>query len=269
MSHFLFDLPVAPPDQRLRYGPNDWQFADLRLPAGRGPHPVAIMIHGGFWKHKYTTDHIAGASSALTRLGFATWTVEYHRVGKENGWPCTFQDVGAAADHLCRFASEFHLDLKRVIAVGHSSGGHLALWLAGRHKLPATSEIASLNPLQLSGVVSLAGVTDLRMAFEMRLGDDHQAVQRLMGGSPSEFEDRYRAASPIELLPFSTPHLLIHGTDDPDVPFIFSRRYCKTAQRLGDVAHLIRLDGCGHFELIDPRRYEWLVIRSAILELIE
>src|SRR5262245_60200302 len=139
------------------------QFGELRLPGGDGPHPVVIAIHGGFWKAAYGLDHIGPVCEALAGAGVATWNLEYRRIGNPGGgWPGTLEDVALGAGHLREIAGEHRLDLKRVVVVGHSAGGHLALWLAGRGRS---------RDMPLRGVVSLAGVADLRLAWELRLSN--------------------------------------------------------------------------------------------------
>ena len=129
-------LPRPEAQHRIAYGPGPQQFGELRLPDGAGPHPVVIVVHGGCWLAEYDLGYMSSLAAALTADGVATWSIEYRRVGDDGGgWPGTFDDVGAAADHLREIAAEHELDLERVVAVGHSAGGHLALWLAARHGL--------------------------------------------------------------------------------------------------------------------------------------
>src|SRR5439155_8576098 len=139
------------------------QFGELRLPKGRGPFPVAIVIHGGCWRSDYDLKHVGPLAGALTERGIATWTIEYRRIGDPGGgWPGTFEDVAQAADHLRALARRYPLDLHHVVAIGHSAGGHLALWLAARPGLPPDAALASADPLPISGVVGLAAISDLR-----------------------------------------------------------------------------------------------------------
>jgi acetyl esterase/lipase len=225
--------------RRIAYGTDPFQFAELRLPDSQGLHPAAIVIHGGFWRAKYDLDHIRPVCDALAEAGIATWNLEYRRIGNPGGgWPGTFDDVEAGAEHLWTIASEFDLDTKRILSIGHSAGGHLALWLAGRRNL-------------LAAAISLAGVADLRRAWELQLSNS--VVAEFLGGSPDEVPERYHFASPIEQLPFGIPQKLIHGTDDANVPFEISERYARAAQSSGDDVELIALEGAGHFDVVDPR----------------
>ena len=152
-------LPRPEPTARLAYGPQLLQFGELRVPDGDGPHPVAVVIHGGCWLAEYDLGYMSALADGLTRDGVATWSIEYRRVGDDGGgWPGTFLDVAAAADSLVYLARDYDLDLDRVVAVGHSAGGHLALWLAARHRLQSDDPLRGRSPLRLSGVVALAGI---------------------------------------------------------------------------------------------------------------
>jgi acetyl esterase/lipase len=224
---------------RIAYGNDRFQFGDLRLPSTDGPHAVAIVIHGGFWRAKYDLEYMSSVCDALTAAGVATWNVEYRRLGNRGaGFPGTFEDVGSGYDHLHLIAPRLDLDLSRVIAVGHSAGGHLAMWLASQKKL-------------LKGVISLAGVLDLRRAWELQLSNG--VVAEFIGGSPAEVPERYEFASPIEQLPFRLPQKVFHGTADDSVPFEISERFVQAAHLHGDDPELIKLEGVGHFELVDPQ----------------
>lgn len=243
-------LTLAPPkaDARIPYGKDPLQFGDLRLPAGAGPHPIVIFIHGGFWRAAYNLDHAGHLCAALARAGAATWSIEYRRIGNAGGgWPGTLEDIVHGAEHLVRMAPRYNLDLRRLVASGHSAGGHLVLWLAAQ------------RAVDLRGVVPLAAVTDLRLAWRMQLSNG--VVKEFLGGSPEQVPQRYDSASPMELLPISVPQRLIHGTTDNIVPFEMSKRFAKKSHN----ARLVPLQGAGHFELIDPRAKEWETVRKNIL----
>jgi acetyl esterase/lipase len=243
---------IAP--HRISYGAERLQFGDLYLPVGPGPHPVALTIHGGFWRAQYGLDHIAGLSAALSSAGVAVWNIEYRRLGDPGGgWPGTFTDVGQAADHIRELARLYQLDLKRAAAVGHSAGGHLALWLAGRHWIACASPLYTAQPIELSLVVALAPVADLKRAYQLNLSNG--VVQQFLG-APEEHTDRYRAASPAEMLPLRVRQTLVHGTQDHIVPIEISRSYREAAVKAGDQVELIEHDGAGHFEVVDPQTVE-------------
>ncbi len=268
MSMYVLETPAPQADFRLPYGDGPQHFGDLRLPAGDGPHPVIIMIHGGFWRARYSLEHLGHACAALTGRGVATWSIEYRRIGDEGGgWPGTFKDVGRAADYLRELAPTYNLDLKRVIVMGHSAGGHLACWTAARQRIPAGDPLYSPDPLPVRAAVSLAGVINLREAAELQLSNG--VTQELMGGSPDQYPERYATASPAELLPLGVPQLLIHGTNDQNVPFQISQHYLEKAQALGDAVKLITLPGAGHFEVIDPLSAEWAAFIGVVLKSLD
>ena len=265
----VLKLPHPAPDARIPYGSDPLQFGDLRLPETDGSHLVAVIvvIHGGCWRSQFTIDHIGSFSDALTRAGLATWTVEYRRVGDPGGgWPGTFQDIGAAIDHLRRLREEHPLDLARVVVAGHSAGGHLALWAGARPKL-TDATLRGIEPLVPKGVVSLAGVDNLRRAMDEGVCDNMAA--ELLGGTPEEVPERYALASPIELLPLGVAQHLINGARDPIVPVAFARDYSQAAREAGDEAALSVIPDAGHFELITPSTAAWQQVKKAIWEVLE
>lgn len=244
---------------RLIYGSEreELQFGDLHLPGSPGPYPIAILIHGGFWRTRYRFDLMTTLADNLATRGIAAWNIEYRRVGDaDGGWPATLLDIAQATDYLRKLAPTYNLDLKRVLTIGHSAGGHLAFWLAGRPHIPKDSPLASTDtPLPLAGAISLAGVVDLNLAWQLNLGNG--AVAELLGGSPEEVPERYEAASPAALVPLGTPQVLIHGTEDDSVPLQMSQVYAATAGVAGDKVTLIELQGADHFTLIDANSAAW------------
>lgn len=245
-------LTLAPPafDERIAYGADDNQFGHLRLPKGDGPHPVVVVIHGGYWLAAYGLDYAGHMSAALTRRGFATWNIEYRRIGQAGGgYPGTLEDVAAAVDHLLAISSAKKLDLRRVSALGHSAGGHLALWAASRER-PA---------VRITSVVALAPVTDLRMLHDRKLGNG--IALKLMGCAPADCPSKYRHASPIERLPMAARVAVVHGDGDAIVPMEMSEAFVRQA---GPQATLVKLEGAGHFEMVDPRRPEWGKVEELI-----
>ena len=259
----ILELPQPPADTRVHYGPEPLQFGDLRLPKGKGPFPVVLAVHGGFWRAEYSLDHLGHACAAWAHGGFAVWSLEYRRVGHPGGgFPGTLTDVALGADYLRTLAKRYPLDLSRVVAVGHSAGGHLALWLGARHRLAAGSPLASPTPLPLRGIVPLAAVSDLKKAAEMGLG--RGIVSTFMGGLPAQRARDYAVASPAELLPLGGAQHLVHGEDDTVVPISLSRGYVVRAKARGDSVELTALPHTGHFELIDPRTKQWTSVMSAV-----
>ena len=237
-SASILERPPPPPGQRIAYGPDPNQFGELRLPAGPGPHPVIIFIHGGFWKAKYDLTHAAHLCAALTEAGFATWSLEYRRVGQQGGgYPGTLEDISNGARAVTQIPN---LDRSRVVVSGHSAGGQLALWLAAQ------------GAIELQAVIALAPITDLRKAQAENLGGG--AVAAFLGDQPEGLP----TCSPIELLPMKVPQTLLHGTQDEVVPVEQSESFAAASAS----ARLIKLEATGHFELIDPRSNAWPTVLS-------
>jgi len=242
-SDDILTLPAPPPDARLQYGPDPNQFGELRLPRSKGPHPVLAFVHGGFWRARYDLKHAGHLCAALADAGVATWNIEYRRVGNPGGgWPATFEDVEKGFGLLSQVARRYALDLRRSVVMGHSAGGQLALCLAARE--------ASVR-----GVISLAGVVDLRRAWDLHLS--HDAVAEFLGGPPQQVGQRYREASPAEISIPHVPQWLIHGTEDDIVPPEMSRQYVEKKRKLQEDVHLLEVPHADHFALIDPRSSAW------------
>lgn len=257
-------LPSRPPDHRIAYGKTPQQFGNLRLPKGKGPHPVVIFIHGGCYSAQYSIDHAAAAEQAIADAGYVVWSLEYRRVGDPGGgWPGTFQDVGAGADYLRALAKEYPLDLNRVIASGHSAGGNLALWLAGRSRIAKGSPLHVDAPLPIAGVLALAPAGDLAEMHAQ--GGCGGVLDQLIGGSPSSFPDRYAAASPP--VPLGVPQSLIIGAHDSQFAS-FGRSYARLAQSRGETQlRVIDAPDAGHFDLIAPTTSTWTIVTRALADL--
>ncbi len=263
-------LPSKPADARIAYGADSLQFGELRLPRGTGPFAVAIVIHGGCWVHGYASAQNAAAlADALRDAGVATWNVEYRRRDNPGGgWPGTFLDVAAAADALRAIARQYPLDLTRVVAVGHSAGGHLGLWLAARRKIAAGSPLAARNPLPLAGVVALGGPGDLR-DFDS-YGDamcGEGTIPRLLGGTPAEYPDRWHDASPSSFLPLGVPQVMLAGESDRIMPRPKLEAWATAARAAGDRVEVIVVPKAAHHEVMSPRSVTWPSVRDAVLRL--
>jgi acetyl esterase/lipase len=246
-------LSLAPPkaDARLSYGADPNQFADLRLPKEKGPHPLAINIHGGFWRAKYDLGYAGHMCAALTAKGIATANLEYRRVGNPGGgWPGTFADIRTACQFLLQSARQYQFDASRVIVMGHSAGGQLALCLAAHESA-------------VKAVVSLAGVVDLQRAYGLHLSND--AVVEFLGGTPAEVGDHYREADPMKIA-VKAPQWLVHGAADDIVTPAFSRDYVNAKQKMKEDVQLVEIARAGHFDVVDPRSGAWKDVERAVMD---
>lgn len=257
-------LPAGRPDTRVAYGEHPDQFGELYVPAGAGPHPAVVLAHGGCWRERFGLAPLGPLCEALRAAGYAVWSLEYRRVGGAGGWPATFADAAAGADALRALAAP--IDLGRVVAAGHSAGGHLALWLAARHRLPRESPLWVDGPLPLRGALALAALGDLAAAA--RRGLCGTAVEELLGGPPEAVPVRYAFASPAELLPLGVPQRHIVGAGDPIVPLDYVEALAARARAAGDDATVTALPGAGHFEVVVPVGPAWDALLAALRELL-
>ena len=227
------------------------QYGELLLPdgSGHGPYPVAVLLHGGFWRAQYGRKLMHALCADLAARGWAAWNLEYRRIGRLSGggWPRTFEDVAEGIDHLAELAYR-GLDLGRVVAIGHSAGGHLAAWAATRRdpRVPVTA------------VVAQAGVLDLRMAWEQRLS--RGVVRRFLRATPEQRPERYAAASPIERLPLGVPVLLTHGDRDDTVPVAMSEGFAERARSAGDDVELVVERDEDHYGHLEPHNALWAAV---------
>jgi acetyl esterase/lipase len=254
----LDTLALRDAGRRIAYGPDSLQFGELRLPPGLGAReqaPVAIVVHGGCWISSFATlRNTAALADSLAAQGVATWNVEYRRADHPGGgWPGTFADVANATDYLRVLARQYPLDTSRVVAVGHSAGGHLALWLASRVNLSPASPLTTGAPLALTGVVSLGGVSDLD-EFATRLSSGcGRGAAMLLGGTPAALPDRVALASPIRRVPLGVPSAHVAGQQDGIAPDSVRVAYVRAAVAAGDPSPFNVTVPGGHFEVIAPR----------------
>jgi acetyl esterase/lipase len=247
----------------VRYGDHPDQVANLHLPADEPRSaPCVVLVHGGFWRERWDRTLMTPLAADLARRGLACWNLEYRRVGQDGGgWPGTFEDVAAGIDALRRVDG---VDDGRVVVVGHSAGGHLALWSAARRRLPRGAPGAKPGVVPRA-VVALAGVCDLAAGSRERLGDG--AVDALMGGGPDDLPNRYAVASPAALLPIGVPQLLVHGSRDEHVPPSQSREHLAAAQAAGDEAGLLEPDA-DHFDVVDAEHDAWRSVAARLTDLL-
>ena len=245
--------------QLRAYGDNPAQVAELFLPSGSGPFAVCVVVHGGYWRAQYDRSLMTGLCDDLAAHGLAAWNLEYRRVGAGGGWPATLDDVAAGVDALAELSAP--LDLARVVAVGHSAGGQLALWAAARHTLP--DDAPGGDPkVQIVAAVSQAGVLDLGLAAG--LVPSSTPTRALLGDPVTNYE-RYVLASPRERLPLGIPQLVLHGERDDTVSMRIATSYSTAARNAGDPCELRVLSQTGHFEHVDAGSEAWHVARDWLL----
>jgi len=255
--------PAPPADFTVAYGDDPEHVIDVRLPApstGGTPRPLVVFVHGGFWMAEYDRVHAAPLATDLASRGYPVASVEYRRIGQPGGgYPGTLDDVATAVGALPELVAVAQAErgvdafpADRPVLMGHSAGGHLALWTAARG-----------GPEVTRGVLALAPVADLARAYRLRLGND--AVRLLLGGGPGDVPDRYAAADPSALLPIGVPVAVVHGHLDEQVPYPVGADFVAAARRAGDEAHLFELPEAEHFALIDPLSAAW----SAVLDALE
>jgi acetyl esterase/lipase len=258
------------PDATVAYGHLPDQIADLRFPRGdrAARTPLVVIVHGGFWRSRFDRAHTGPMAGDLASRGFATAAIEYRRVGQDGGgWTGTFDDVARAVDTVPALADEaVPGGIGDVVLLGHSAGGHLALWAASRARLPASAPWRLPEPPAVRGVVALAPVAALAAASELGLSDG--AADGLLGGPAAALTERTALADPSALLPSSISSVLVHGSADDAVPVEQSRSYARAAQAAGDDCTLTELPGVGHFAVIDPLTDAWPVVLGALSRLL-
>lgn len=240
------------PNATIKYGSDPLQVVDVWIPRGRGLHPTVLMVHGGCWQTDIADRHIMDwIANDLRRRGIAVWNIDYRGIDRTGGgFPGTFTDVAAAADALRQHAREYRLDTRRVVAVGHSAGGHLALWLAGRPRLPANSALRTSRPLLIASVVSLGGLPDLELAGRVENGCGTDAAGKLASGHFTE-------TSIPRLAPLRVPQRLVNGLQDKIIPNVTATDYRRKMRAAGDDVRVRWVGHSGHVELIAPETSAW------------
>jgi len=267
----ILTRPAPPPNAMIRYGPGPDHVADLRLPGPHGPRgayagsarPLIVLLHGGFWRVAFDRMHAGPMAAALAAEGYPVCVPEFRRVGEAGGgWPGTLDDVADAVDRLPALVAAVapHYGASgRVLLAGHSAGGHLALWAAGRHL--HSRDVHTDSPSRIAGIVALAPVSDLVACYRQGLGGG--AAADLLGGGPGQHPQRYAVADPARHIPLGVAVRIVHGTADDQVPCEMSRSYTARALAAGDDTLLTELPGCGHFDVIDPRTAAWPAVLAA------
>ena len=253
-------LPSREPDRVLLYGEMPGQDVEVWLTASATePAPLLVLIHGGCWLEAYDRSHLRPLATALADKGYTVLLPEYRRVGQAGGgWPGTFEDIASAVDAVEELPIA-GVDRKSIVLLGHSAGGHLALWAAGRDRIEAGSELYRVNPFMPRGVIGLAAITDLA-DYAGGSNNCQRVTPELMGGGPDDVAARYAVASPASQ-GVSIPALLLHGSEDAIVPMAQARALP------GAEVHEIR--GAGHFDLVHPGTPAFQALLNALAELLE
>ncbi|MEY9774745.1 acetyl esterase/lipase [Arthrobacter sp. MW3 TE3886] len=260
---------------KYQYGEDPSQWGELFLPEVAAPKGVVVVIHGGYWRSQYGAELGEPLAKDLAAHGMAAWNLEYRRAGNGGGWPNTFADVLAGIDKLGELAGEHGLGLDRVVALGHSAGGHLAVWAAGRSRLAGLGAPDADRQLmrrgdddgavQLTGVVSQSGVLNLAAAERLNLSNG--AVSNFLGGSSEKYPKRHKFADPMSAVPLGVPVYAVHGTEDDTVPVSQSETYAGAAKAAGAPVQLLKVPG-DHFALIDPKAPAYRKCRELVQQLL-
>ena len=254
------------PDAHVAYGPAPSQYAELFVPQGAGPFPVAVLVHGGCWTAKFGgITQLRNMAGALRARGIAVWNVEYRRVDEAGGgYPGMYQDMHAALDTLQAQGARYPLDLARVVAVGHSAGGQLVQWIAGRERIPASSVLYRKNLLPVRAVVSLGGLADLRRERALIKESCGRDTPELAGEPSKERPDVYADTNAAELLPNGTHTILVTGELDTISPPRVAHDYARRAQAAGDSAEVVILPGASHYDEVAATSFAWPQVLAAI-----
>ena len=254
------------PTAHLAYGPAPSQYAELFLPQGSGPFPVAVLVHGGCWTSKFGgITQLRNMAGALAARGIAVWNVEYRRSDEAGGgYPGTYQDMHAALELLTKQAPARKLDLKRMVAVGHSAGGQLVQWMAGRAKIPASSPLYRANPLPVPNVVSLGGLADLRKEAALIKSSCGRDTVELAGTPSRERPDVFVDTNAAELAPNGSRTWLVTGELDTISPPRVAHDYAARVRKLGDAAEVVILPGASHYDEVAATSPAWPQVLGVI-----
>jgi acetyl esterase/lipase len=268
----LTSRPRPEADATVSYGADPFQKVDVWLPKGAGPFKTVLMVHGGCWTTAIADRTLMDwAAADLRDAGYAVWNIDYRGVDRPGGgYPGTFLDAAHAADLLAKDAARFHLDIGRIVAVGHSAGGHLALWLAARRNLPATSPLAGGDPLRIDRVIALGGLPDLKAtAASPDNGCGTAVVADLVGPKTTAHPDPYADTSVTRLLPLGVPQDLVNGREDRIIPYRLPLDYVEKARAVGDSVTLHTVPDTGHVELVSPGTAAWTETKQLIAAVFE
>lgn len=251
----LTNRPQPKPDATISYGADPLQHVDLWLPKKAGAHPVVLMVHGGCWQTDIAkADLMNWIADDLRKRGIAVWNIEYRGIDRPGGgYPGTFLDVAHAADLLGAEARKYHLRADKIVVVGHSAGGHLALWLAARDSIPKASALFMPHPLKVSAAISLGGLPDLEANKAPPANTcDNDPMPGLVGAPSAQRPDVYADTSPAALPDPAIPVTQVNGSADRIAPPVVAANYARKRK-----AHRVTIADEGHVELITPGTKSW------------
>ncbi len=266
LSEYLA-LPKPAPETVIAYGTAPSQGIDVYVPKQKGPHPVVVLIHGGCWSKDIPgREQVRHLGGELAARGIAVWSIGYRRADEAGGgYPAMYQDVATAIDRIRTDAQRFSLDLSRVVFVGHSAGGHLALWAAGRAALPATSPLRTVDPFVPKAVISLAGIGNLRAAEKLvPVICGPGILEGVTGPTSAARKDVWDDTSPARLLPNAPAKTLISGIYDHVVPPYVALDYAKPVRSKGQTVTMINIADAGHFDLVSTGTPAWSIVVERI-----
>lgn len=265
LSAYL-EQPRQKPDAVVHYGKAPSQIVEVFEPKGAGSHPVVVLLHGGCYLKEFEgLSQTSGIAADLARRGLAVWNVEYRRLGEPGaGYPGTFQDVAAAIDRIRAEAPRYDLDVNRVVALGHSAGGHLALWAAARAKLSPSSPLFRPDPVPVRAAISMAGIGDLEGQADV-FGRPCGATTIPQVIDLKDRKTPYADTSPAALLPTGARVVLVHGAFDHVMPPFTGLAFAERVRKAGDAAEVVVLPDAGHFDPVIPTTPAWRTV-AGILE---
>ncbi len=257
----VLELETTAPDHYISFAPDSAQYGELWLPDDQVAHTSVIMVHGGCWLAMYPGVKLMNAvAEDLSNRGFAVWNIDYRRIGHHGGgYPGTFLDAANGADIFRSIANKYNLPADRIIAAGHSAGGHLATWLALRHQISPESDLYIENPIKIHAVISLAGINDLQRYADYGASPcGENTIEKLVDSENRK--KSYTDTSPSELLPLDIPLVEISGAFDSPVPPFFGYHFVSSIMESGGQAKQILLQSAGHYEMIHPSSEEWTTV---------
>ena len=269
LDHYLaLNGPQA--TAQIAYGPAPSQYAQLFRPSGAGPFPVVVLVHGGCWTVQFGgIKQMRNVANALSSQGIAVWNVEYRRVDEEGGgYPGTYQDMHAVIDSLQSHASQYQLDTSRIVAMGHSAGGQLVQWIAGRSKLPKTSPLYREHILPINNIISLGGLADLRHEEKLIKSSCDRDIAQLAGSASNDRPDIYSDTNAADLIPNGTRTVLITGELDTISPPRVAHDYAARAVKAGDHAEVLILPGASHYDEIAATSPAWKMVLPVIRQML-